>query len=104
MNHCHDAARVVIPRLGENAKHLSIEAVNTEPPGASYFRQIKLIRYDTTNRLFRFIHRDPGILSQPRVRDLFLVSFLCNEFILFLVFSIFFIPATVLLLNLIFQK
>ena len=36
---------VVIPRLGENAKHLSLEAVNTEPPDASYFRNIKLIRY-----------------------------------------------------------
>jgi dihydrofolate synthase/folylpolyglutamate synthase len=46
----------VIPRLSENAKHLSLEVVNpeslrsrdedrTEPPNASYFRKIKLIRY-----------------------------------------------------------
>ena len=36
---------IYIPRLSENAKHLSLEAVNTEPPDASYFHKIKLIRY-----------------------------------------------------------
>jgi hypothetical protein len=47
-----------IPRLSENAKHLSLEAVNTEPPDASYFRKIKWIRYinqlvkNGTERLF----------------------------------------------------
>jgi len=38
--------RVVIPPLGENAKHLKLEAVNTESLGESYFRKIKLIRYN----------------------------------------------------------
>ena len=37
---------IYIPRLSENAKHLSLEAVNTEPPDASYFRKIRLIRYN----------------------------------------------------------
>ena len=49
---------IYIPRLSENAKHLSLEAVNTEPPDASYFRKIKWIRYinqlvkNGTERLF----------------------------------------------------
>ena len=40
-----DRILAFIPRLSENAKNLSLEAVNTEPLGASYFRKIKLIRY-----------------------------------------------------------
>ena len=55
----------IIPRLGENAKHLSLEAVNTEPPSASYLHnsrsdlmhtrynylvhKFKLIRYNRKN-------------------------------------------------------
>jgi len=41
----HHIKSQFIPRLSENAKHLRLEAVNTEPPGFSYFHKLKLIRY-----------------------------------------------------------